>query len=88
MTDHKVLDLMIKKIIEYMDRENPFDVTLSLHCHDFGIVAHKSGTVRHAEQLGRKILDNMTDHKVLDLTIKKSYHTVTKYIRLHQMQWA
>ena len=31
------------KSIEYLDSENPFDVTL--HSHDIGIVAHKSGTV-------------------------------------------
>ena len=31
------------KIIEYLDSENPFDVTL--HSHDIGIVANKSGTV-------------------------------------------
>ena len=31
------------KIIEYLDNENPFDVTL--HSHDIGIVAHKSWTV-------------------------------------------
>ena len=35
------------KIIEYLDSENPFDVThsVTLHSHDIGIVAPKSGTV-------------------------------------------
>ena len=67
----------VNKIIEYLHSENPYDVTLSLYI-----------LLILVEQLGRKILDNMTAHKVPHIMINKNYHAVTKYIRLHQIQWA
>ena len=70
------------KIIEYMDSDNPFHVILSL-CILLILVLWPIN-----QGLDKKILDNMTDHKVPDLMIKKSYHAVTKYIRLHQIQWS
>ena len=76
------------KIIEYLNSENPFDVTLSLCIVMILVLLPTTQGLLTCRTVRTKILDNMTDHKVPDLMIKKSYHAVTKYIRLHQIQWA
>ena len=76
------------KIIEYLDSENPFGVTLSLCILMILVLLPINQGLLTCRTIRTKILDNMTDHKVPNLMIKKSYHAVTKYIRLLQIQWA
>ena len=68
----------VTKVIRYLGDKNPFDVTsATLHSLDTGIVAHQSVNVEHAPQVGQKILDKMTGHKVSEFVFKRSDHVVT-----------
>ena len=69
----------IKDLLQYLTQRNPFstDVPMSLRNISTGITAHASVNCDTAKHVGQKIIQSMTDQKVVEHTFRKKDRAVT-----------